>query len=297
MNDFTKEEHEGLIEWLNDNISAQESHLKTQWIADDKYTYGHAEGFLMCYREVLEKLQSLTQDKPKPKYEEGMTLWMVDCNKPEEFFVERITREFTENKIHEFVYNGWPESEVYPSKQDLIEKQIQYWQQKLIEEYCPPFEGEIKGFDARHACSEEGQQRIREGLRQLIDAPLSSCCSVHTGTTEECPHECKWDGVLVSMPPNMGRCKICGEMCYVALGHGKWLKGECEMTPVKDREHNADTQINQDEVNLDGCPHESDIENPQYCPGLYNSICLGITPSPQRLNRYFKCKHCGEFYK
>ena len=166
-----------------------------------------------AYRDIdvlIKELHFLTQDKPKPKYKVGQTVAYIDeDNIPQEFMIEGMcdfsSISYWESKEDDLWYD---ESELFPTKQALIEHQIQYWQQKLIEEYCPPFEGPIER--------------------------LSSCCSVHTGTTEEC----------------------------------------------------VDIQRNQDEVDLDGCQHESEGE-----------VWIQQYADMSLITEYFKCKYCGEFYR
>lgn len=230
-------------------------------IYEDNGNYSHDK---ICLEEIISKLQELTQDKPKPKYEVGQTVWV---NKLSIINVEIF--EVKGNKY--FDGDDWyAENELYSSKQALIEAQIEYWTDLKHKEkpkipccvFCsftlpedmicrrkeciagsseakyslhPPFEGEAKG--------------------------LSSCCSIHAGTTEECAKECHKNSPKAGS--KLDKCLVCDETYW---------KEEC-----------FDIQRHQDEVDLHECQHESD--------GGWH-----IHYIDEMLGKINKCKHCGEFY-
>lgn len=101
--------------------------------------------------DLIAKLKQLTQ--PNPKYEVGQEVWFAEyADDIENAKIVEIMR--TEVKVK---WNLWlPEKKVYPSREALIEAQIEYWNSLKNEEkstrlddmsMSPPFDGEIKGFN------------------------------------------------------------------------------------------------------------------------------------------------------
>ncbi len=138
--------------------------------------------------DLIEKLQELIE--PQPKYKIGREVWIVSGKG----FYSRIIEGYMDHGTHQ-TYHGkdfaLEEDELYPSKQDLVEAQIQYW---------------------------DSQFTMEERLKY-------------------------WG------------CK------------------------------EPDIQINQHEVDIDRCQHESD--------GIFHNMTRG----PECMKWDYKCKKCGEFYK
>lgn len=140
-----------------------------------------------CIDDVIATLQELTQ--PKPKYEVGTTWWYLDEANFVRFAKPRSLLITEENK-------NWyrADEEWYPTKSQLIEAQIEYWQ-SLIEikpgqkgetgpiSYYPAFEGPIKSFaDSRVAThagyNDENAQQCRHqsnGLSYMTNPPQNKC--------------------------------------------------------------------------------------------------------------------------
>jgi len=110
------------------------------------YGYGTKSGTRTMFfnlNELLKRLQELPQ--PKPKYEVGQQVWLVDCD-------TICTANITGYKHGEYrlqkcdTGKDWSvESQLYDSRQALIEAQITHWQNLLSEEleqhvspYCEP---------------------------------------------------------------------------------------------------------------------------------------------------------------
>jgi len=75
--------------------------------------------------EIITKLQELT--KPEPKYEVGQETWMIIGDYPEIVKIDGIVQ--YENYWHyRTEYGSLTEDELYPTKQSLIQAQIDYWQ-------------------------------------------------------------------------------------------------------------------------------------------------------------------------
>ncbi|CZH70961.1 TPA: hypothetical protein I9507_001785 [Legionella pneumophila] len=104
---------------------------------------------------LITKLKELT--KPKPKYEVGQEVWNL-YRPSQEPFNYRITEIIENNRYriqtwkHKTDHGICVENELYPSREALIDAQIEYWkglkQDEIvpIEDMRPKFEGEIKGF-------------------------------------------------------------------------------------------------------------------------------------------------------
>ena len=226
--------------------------------------------------DLITKLQSLIQDKPKPKYEIGQTLFTRHNQEIICFDVDDIISDgdfwyiqFTDSVSGEF--DQYREDIVYPTEQALIESQVEYWH-KLWNEIdgTPKWvnvpASQLKGFGAMHCskamdsnCFDVDDGEILKWKNMAPQwasvEPLSSCCSIHTGTTEEC---CDHDvnGARRYRKGNQGifaRCKKCNEEMWDVSATQRNDNGGL-IYPFPE-EH--DTQINQDEVDLDGCQHES----------------------------------------
>lgn len=108
-----------------------------------------------CIDELITKLKE--QTKPKPKYELGEIVWLFnhECNEIDCFKIDAIStktlRYSGECCNSDFVYEEIPEKDLYPSREALIDAQIEYWQSLKEpvkpEDMRPKFEGEVKGFN------------------------------------------------------------------------------------------------------------------------------------------------------
>lgn len=149
-----------------------------------------------CFDDLITKLKELTQDKPKPKYGIGQEVWHLgDEFVPESGKVIDIDLSSDEMYLVE-ENNGdgvgwWVEERLYPSLENLLGAMVDYWGNL----YChhvgqtydginfmqPLFEGEAEGFLCR--------KNKEESTKNEDMSMTSSCCSVHTGTAEECHSE------------------------------------------------------------------------------------------------------------
>lgn len=74
--------------------------------------------------DLLKKLHELT--KTEPKYKQGDIVWMVYQNEPCDFIIiHNVGKKYSLDSYDTGLVN---ESELYPSKADLIQAQIEYWQ-------------------------------------------------------------------------------------------------------------------------------------------------------------------------
>ncbi|CAB4148465.1 hypothetical protein UFOVP855_32 [uncultured Caudovirales phage] len=94
----------------------------------------HNDSFSANAADVfLETLQKLTQ--PKPKYEIGHEIWMTNiCGFLLEIYSAHITGYRFNNGQNEYTIDSCPndfyilESELHPTREDLIDAQIKYWE-------------------------------------------------------------------------------------------------------------------------------------------------------------------------
>ena len=131
-----------------------------------------------------DKLQQLTQ--PEQKYKEGDIVWTYGMTiqdwKIDSIYYEPDRNDFRVNLSNPYGKASVMQSQLYPTRQFLIEAQIDYWQNLLNEE-----------------------------------KPTSSCCSAHAGSTDECKDECQHESEKLYMyseycaNPPVFECKKCGE--------------------------------------------------------------------------------------
>ena len=154
--------------------------------------------------DAVDKLTELTQhDKPKPKYEAGQEVWHLHHDDIQESKIieldlcpEEMYRK--EKLLYRLESGLWLEEQLYPSREALIDAQIEYWNNLLhehldpkIKECHPKFEGKndvilIKG--------ESGYQ-----------ITLNSDGTITRTKVDECQHE------QCAIPEMVYRCIKCGE--------------------------------------------------------------------------------------
>lgn len=84
--------------------------------------------------DLIKKLQELTQDKPKPKYEVGQEVWGGYKNPLQFWVVSWDGKEYlVKDKIKQWS-SSFSENELYPSKHALIEVQLRYWAELYVEQ-------------------------------------------------------------------------------------------------------------------------------------------------------------------
>lgn len=80
------------------------------------------EEFFNSIDDLIQKLQELTE--PKSKYKVGDEIWCVHDNKIASWRLPENGAFFSGT----YIYAGYFEKDLYPTKQQLIEAQIAYWQ-------------------------------------------------------------------------------------------------------------------------------------------------------------------------
>ncbi len=138
---------------------------------------------LLISGELIAKYGEEELTQPNPKYKKNDEVWV---NKLSIFNFSIVSIEGNN------YYDGddwYTEDELYPTKFELIQAQVAYWEKLALEEMS---------------------DRLAKQLEEKIQ-PLSSCCSVHTGTTEECREECEHEFNSSIVQGLIYKCKKCGE--------------------------------------------------------------------------------------
>lgn len=73
-----------------------------------------------------DKLRQLTQ--PEPKYKEGSQVWFTECGDIRNGYIKSIRNDSYLIDLNEDVSYCEKEDDLYPTKAELIEAQIEYWQ-------------------------------------------------------------------------------------------------------------------------------------------------------------------------
>jgi hypothetical protein len=174
----------------------------------------------------------LTQ--PKPKYAIGQMVFFRDDLKIGSFKVDEIVNDYGQDwYIHQHDEGGYEndgqsfdqyeEYELYPTKAELIEAQLEYWQQLRNEaimgnEWKPPFGGKIKGFDhfedelEKVECQHETGPISPDMLAKNIFC-IKCREYIHRDniTKEECQHESDGEAHPHVSGYLHKKCKKCGE--------------------------------------------------------------------------------------
>lgn len=169
-----------------DNLPFEDWEVRHTYGKPDNYyvlTFTDDEGLWNedCYKnldELIGRIMELTQ--PNPKYKDA---WYVGpgghprCTKAMNEDGYMVCDETDNDAMGMHVT-------MYPTKSELIEAQIAYWTNLQ------------KEFDVQYALSEEGQAKIREGMKQLI---------------EECQHEPERSLYFHADGARSYKCLKCGE--------------------------------------------------------------------------------------
>ncbi|HAT2149823.1 hypothetical protein SDA16_06945 [Legionella pneumophila serogroup 1] len=207
--------------------------------ASDTYSlYGVlGGGHKFSLDELITKLKELTEPQPKYQLREIVWLFNHECNEIDCFKIDAIStktlRYSGECCNSDFVYEEIPEKDLYPSREALIDAQIEYWRGLKQEQVVPVEEG-----SESKVCPKCGNKRVADGVCWQI-----GCNYVEPVKPED------------MFPKFEGEIK--GFRCF------------------------------DDELEVRQCEHESESISSW---GIIKS-CEGD------INKPFKCKKCGEFYR
>jgi len=161
--------------WLDYNVEGDEVSQIGIWKCTD--AGGDIECILGLNYVITKlkdlKLKELTQTEPK--YKAGDKVWRLDDEDwPTSLLICEIDTSSDEMYL-DIDGDWWMECQLYPTRESLIDAQINHWM-KLKESTLPPCEDQPGRIEAEN---------------KYFNDIKSSCCSVHTGTTEECREECE----------------------------------------------------------------------------------------------------------
>ncbi len=192
---------------LDDLIEVQCS--KGNYDCDD-YMLGIANGLLLAKSCFTNEEPAFLSNKPKPKYKKGDEVWV---NKLSIFNFSIVSIEGSN------YYDGddwYEEDELYPTKADLIESQIEYWQKQMHAEVYPFLPPDMVHGAVKHIM--EQAESFKNSIASF-ESPIEgfkvatpdypTCMS----TGKECQHVS--DGtataLLCNPPIYTMKCKLCGE--------------------------------------------------------------------------------------
>jgi len=176
--------------------------------------------------DLIAKLQELGQ--PKSKYNAGQKVWSYTYGQMSSWKIDSIKWEPDLNDFRVNVRSkggkaSLLESQLYSTKAQLIEAQIEYWQSQR--EYQPPFEGEVKSFREIHPAPFKGkltkeqiekavnyvpkcQHESTGDLHHLADGKLYHTCDKCDDYFIKCEHEPDYSAITIY--PTQ-KCLKCGE--------------------------------------------------------------------------------------
>jgi hypothetical protein len=160
--------------------------------------------------DLIAELKELTKpEEPKSRFHVGQEIWFINSyDKICSFCIDKICKETGEETYYYNKYNQavGERDGLYSTKQELIEAQIQYWceikRKHIFEEpnniTFNISERYTEGFNRDYALSPEGQEKIRQGLKEL---------ALIEENATECQHESQTPG----RKDNVQMCTKCGE--------------------------------------------------------------------------------------
>lgn len=180
---------------------------------------------------LITELQELIQ--PESKYRDNQRVWFIDCTSPDGPICDGVI-ERQELRERLFGEKKWvvtigdlniPEDCVYPSRQALIQAQINYWGNLLKDEAieCEHDEDEVteneKDFEFGRKFEEFRERVINEcnhmayGTKQTdnLDKGHYKCCKCGEFFTIKCNHESDGDMYTDDRFGCRMRCKKCGD--------------------------------------------------------------------------------------
>lgn len=157
--------------------------------------------------DLISTLQELMQ--PKLKYAIGQEVWFVILAK--EWHPINLCIEAIENDKYLVAGNWMTENKLYPSRESLIQAQIDYWQSLLPQGSIETGQEGSPGTMEAYPASKPPFRMIIpttyvcEKVRNLFPGEYECPCE----SREECQHEN--DGMIYTSIPPQNKCKKCGE--------------------------------------------------------------------------------------
>lgn len=179
--------------------------------------------------DLIIKLQKLTQ--PKSKYKVGQKVWKLsDYYKPLQYIIEQVD-ESSEEKYTLYDYDDWcQEDELYPTREALIDAQIDYWNSKHCEDGRHEFIDDYTGYNSKCVHCEKPEfatSCLKNEEKSTRCEDMSMLTTFELKRLKACEHQsdgkfhCKTPmGVLSSSEPGslpagfekVQICMTCGEL-------------------------------------------------------------------------------------
>ena len=151
--------------------------------------------------DLIAKLQEITQ--PKYKYKAGQKVWRIDGHEPIQLTICDIDHYEPVEYLDE---NGawWCEEQLYPSREALIEDQLEYW-----------YSLKIKAISSSKTCPKCGMQRVSDGMCWHMGCDYKESPKfegeIKGFNTLKCAHESDERTYENEIIEDLKRCKKCRE--------------------------------------------------------------------------------------
>ncbi len=182
-------------------ISVRVFHEFSMYRLQSRDIQGNDESHFEDIDDLINKLRELTQ--PKSKYKIGDAVWLLnDFGFPEQDYISEID-ECSDEKY--FVNGQWfEEVSLYPTKQALIEAQIEYW--KNLKDITRAIRGDVCPKCTQPMAWYSGN--VGDGLWRTT-CQNKECDYVRDDSVKECQHVS--DDLVIKMLPQKFCCVKCGE--------------------------------------------------------------------------------------
>lgn len=253
--------------WINTNyscISGTCEYTLTLGLNPNKEDIFHFDDI----DDLIEKLEELTH--PNPKYAVGQEVFVRFGDDIHQFKIDEIIHDDGFWYLHyisdggEGEFHQYREDIIYPSREALIDAQINYWTGLRT-----PIHSKV--------CPKCGEKRVADGM-----------CWAMNCDYKECDHKYTFESGFA--------CEKCGENRYRKIR-------EIQQAPVvgniskESAQHAAETVSKICRKNEEKSTHEEDMSKASACVHENDGLCHNMRRSPDGTKWDSKCKHCGEFYR
>ena len=237
-----------IMTWIKIMISSVSDLIGYQWTALH-------DCLLKCedIDELIAKLEEMTKTKPKQKYAVGDVFWCIGSNGIFNFTITQKHLELIDEEIFDW-------SDVYPTREALIDAQVEYWQKLRCQDGLHAF---CVDADECEYCDMKSPYKTQTVNKITIaDRKCPKCDSIMSATAGRLTEDSPW---IIS----------CSN---VKCHHIEELK-----TPETVKVRSVERAVSE----FDSCTHEHDASKARK---------LMYTPSEMGWVYAYACKHCGEFF-
>ncbi len=169
-------------------IVKEQAEDESLWFIPSLITEDILQRALRRLHAVIEGYMALADILPSPevKYKIGDEAWTYAHGQIKDWAVDDIhwcsdNNDFRVGLINKSARGkgSFLQSELYPTKSELIEAQIEYWCSQ--KEYEPAFEGEIKGFNhsennlEKVECEHQSDSKLYKYSEYCVNPPVFKC--------------------------------------------------------------------------------------------------------------------------